>query len=352
MTGDETLDARMLLIDPAQRTVGEGSVAGLPALLGPGDVVVVNDAATLPASLRGETERGETIEVRLVEAPLTERTRAVLFGALDYRTPTERRPPPPKVKEGDTLWLGGVRVTVSHVSALSPRLVELALPADAHARFRAVFAAGRPIQYAYAPEPRALFEVQTAFATRPWAVEMPSAARPLCVETLLGMRRRGAEVLALTHAAGLSATGDAALDAALPLPERYDIPACTAERVRAAQREGRRIVAIGTSVVRALEDSYARHGQVVEGLALAERVLGPETRPAVVSGLLTGIHAPGESHYRLLEAFVDPETLAAALALATAKRYRSHELGESCLVLGGVTPRDDRSRSAAGGPSS
>src|SRR5204863_7761232 len=97
-----------------------------------------------------------------------------------------------------------------------------------------------------------LYEVQTAYASRPWAVEMPSAGRPLTWDVLLRARARGVHIATLTHAAGLSSTGDVALDGALPWPERYEIPERTATAITAARAAGGRVIAIGTTVVRAL----------------------------------------------------------------------------------------------------
>jgi len=166
-------------------------------------------------------------------------------------------------------------------------------------------------------------------------VEMPSAARPLRGHVLLALRRRGIGLATLTHAAGLSATGDPAIDAALPLPERYELPLATVHAIRAARARGGRVVAVGTSVVRALEDAVRKHGdgELHPGGALAELVLSQATEPRVVSGLLTGIHMPGESHYRLLSAFCAPHTLARAAELAASEGYRMHEFGDAALLL-------------------
>lgn len=326
-------DVRMLLVDPAARALGESRARALPALLTPRDLVVVNDAATLPASFAAHTERGAAVEIRLLEAPLGSLTHAVLLGAGDHRTPTEHRPAPPELGVGDVLLAGDDQWLVAQVSPLSPRLVTLAWPGAAEQRFELVYRLGRPVQYSYVPEPLALWDVQTVFATRPWAVEMPSAARPLGASVLDALRMRGVPIATLTHAAGLSATGDARIDAALPLPERYEIPEATVELLEATQRADGRVLAIGTTVVRALEDSAKRHGRVVAGASTATLVLGAEHRRKVVSGLLSGIHVPGESHYRLLESFVDEETLARSVEIAASQRYRQHEFGDVCLVL-------------------
>jgi S-adenosylmethionine:tRNA ribosyltransferase-isomerase len=333
---------RLLLVDPDARTVGETEMAQLPALLSPADLLVVNDAATLPASLHAQSERGAPLEIRLLEGPHQRFTRAVLFGSGDYRTPTELRPPPPPLSAGELLRVAdGFALSIAHVAPLSPRLVILDWKLPLAERFAALYAHAHPVQYSYMPEPLALWDVQTVFAARPWAVEMPSAARPLTGAILTALRARGLSLAQLTHAAGLSATGDPLLDAALPLPERYEIPERTARQLDDTRRRGGRVIAVGTSVVRALEDAASRtraSGQTVPtGAAQAELVLDADTPRRVVSGLLTGIHIPGESHYRLLQAFVDGPTLARSVELAQLRGYRAHEFGDACLILPGLS---------------
>ncbi|MET0341973.1 MAG: S-adenosylmethionine:tRNA ribosyltransferase-isomerase [Polyangiales bacterium] len=326
---------RLLVVDTADGTLEERDVGALPALLDARDLLVVNDAATLPASLSA-TFAGEPVEVRLVEGPHRATTRAVLLGRGDHRTPTEHRPPPPRVRAGDVLRIGSAALTVAEVSTLSPRLVTLAWEGDQDARFALVYRAGRPVQYSHAPLPRALWDVQTMFASRPWAVEMPSAARPLDFALLSTLLKKGIAVARVTEAAGLSSTGDPAIDDALPLPERYEIPPATVRAIDATRARGGRVVAVGTSVVRALEDSAGRHGRVVAGAAMATLVLSPSTKPRVVAGLLTGIHVPGESHYQLLGAFAEDEMLTRATAVARERGLRPHELGDAALLLPGV----------------
>jgi len=332
-------NTRLLLVDTHHDVVAESTVTRLSQLLTPRDLLVVNDAATLPASLFGRTARGDEVEVRLLEGPYESITRAVLFGRGDYHTPTELREAPPRLAVGDTVEIGARHLTVCSVSSLSPRLVELSWSSDAQARFALLYGAGRPVQYSYVSQPLALWDVQTTFAARPWAVEMPSAARPLSGAVLLALRARGVPIAHLTHAAGLSATGDQAIDAALPLPERYELPERTVHAVEQTHGRGGRVVAVGTSVVRALEDSAQRHGSLRAGVATAELVLDQGTVPRVVSGLLTGIHVPGESHYRLLAAFTRAETLARAAARAAEQGYRGHEFGDAALFLPDVLQR-------------
>jgi len=177
--------------------------------------------------------------------------------------------------------------------------------------------------------------VQTPYAARPWASEMPSAGRPLRLELLARLRARGVRVAWLTHAAGLSSTGDAGLDAALPLPERYEIPPPTVAAVADARRRGGRVVAVGTTVVRALEGAArSGGGDLHPGPGVTDLRIGRGFEPRVVNGLLSGIHGRDSSHFALLSAFL-PGAFAMLYSLhVIAGRYRGHEFGDSTLVLG------------------
>jgi S-adenosylmethionine:tRNA ribosyltransferase-isomerase len=212
--------------------------------------------------------------------------------------------------------------------------VGLRFDREGSALWAALYAAGRPVQYSYLCHDLALGQAQTPFAGRPWSVEMPSAGRPLRVALLQELRRRGVRIGRLTHAAGLSATGDADLDAALPLPERYDIPPSTVTAVEETRARGGRVVAVGTTVVRALEGSAAANdGRLRPGEGTTDLRIGEGYVPAVVDGLLSGLHEPGASHFELLTAFAGRPLLEQAVRHAEEAGYLAHEFGDSCLVL-------------------
>ncbi len=332
-------EVRLLIVDSQRGPIADSTAAALPSYLAAGDLVVVNDAATLPASLHGTTA-GHAIEVRLLPSGAGV-CRAVLFGAGDWRTDTAARPPPPRVGVGDLLQFdNALTARVLAVSAQSPRLIDLAFIGGDAALWPALYAAGHPVQYSYQQAPLELWSVQTVYASRPWAAEMPSAGRPLTWATLLALRRRGIAVAHLTHAAGLSATGDAALDAALPLAERYEIPQHTAQAIAAARARGGRVIAVGTTVVRALESAAARPS--LAGAGITELRLDADFTPRIVSGIITGLHAPSESHFELLRAFASQTALESALQHAANAGYRSHELGDIALILATKPLREDK----------
>jgi S-adenosylmethionine:tRNA ribosyltransferase-isomerase len=144
------------------------------------------------------------------------------------------------------------------------------------------------------------------------------------------MQARGIAFATITHAAGLSSTGDAELDARLPFDEPYRIPHVTATAVDRARAAGARIVAVGTTVVRALEHA-GRDGRLRPGDGVATQRIGPDLL-RIVSAILSGTHEPGSSHYQLLRAFVDDRTLERASAHLDSVRYRTHEFGDSVLI--------------------
>ena len=299
--------------------------ARLPELLAPGDLVVVNDAATLPGSLAGRTSRGEILELRLSGPVSGSRLSGIVFGAGDHRTRTEDRPAPPPLAVGDRIQLGTLAVTVA---AVAGRRVELIAQLSGDSLWQALYAHGKPVQYAHRSEPLPLWAVQTAYAARPWAAEMPSAGRPLTWDVLLGLRRAGVAIAQLTHAAGLSSTGDDELDRALPWPEPYEIPQRTIAAIEQARARHGRVIAIGTTVVRALESAGLQAGGGVARLRL-----DASYSPQIVDGIVSGLHAPGESHFELLRAFVPRDRLVAAIELAAANGLSAHELGDACLIL-------------------
>lgn len=323
--------ARLLRLDRARGTLADRSASDLPELLSPGDLLVVNDAATLPASLSGHAD-GVPFELRLMdeEAGLW---RAVAFGAGSWRTPTERRAPPPRLAVGARLSFGGPSARVEAVLPPSPRLLAVRFDQSAEALWTELYRVGKPVQYAYLSGELRLWHVQNAYAARPWAAEAPSAGFVLSGALITRLRQRGIELTTLTHAAGLSSTGDAALDAALPLSERFDIPEACCLAIERARSRGGRVVAVGTSVVRALETRALEGVGVRPGAGRSALRIGPGFPLRVVQGLLSGMHDPGASHHALLQAFAPSQQLDEARAAAERWGYLEHEFGDVCLLL-------------------
>jgi len=329
------LDEGLVVVDPVADRFELGCVRGLPAFIQARDLVVVNDAATLPASLRGVTSAGEPVEARLLTS-LDETWRAVLFGAGDWHTRTEDRPPPPRTRPGDVLvFPGGLRATVTAVESVSDRLVALRFDGAPDDLWSALYLHGRPVQYAHVAAELPLWHVQTPFASRPWASEMPSAARPLAWELVLALRAKGTRFASVTHAAGLSSSGDPRLDGALPLRESFEVSPGVARAVESTRAQGGRVVAIGTSVVRALESAAALSDRPLAAASgETDLVIDADHALRAVDALFTGMHDAGTSHDALLHAFAPEPLLRRAHAAASARGFVGHEFGDSMFIGG------------------
>jgi S-adenosylmethionine:tRNA ribosyltransferase-isomerase len=338
-------DARLLVVDSGGevRSVARERMADL---FDPGDLLVANDAATLPASLTGlHRPSGRPIELRLagrrtLKAADVRGFTGVVFGAGDHRTRTEERAAPPPLKRGDRLALGPLRATV-RCTLGHPRLIELAFEGPHDAVWAGIAAHGTPIQYAHLVDPLALWDVWTAVAARPVAFEAPSAGFVLDWALLHELQRRGVGFAALTHAAGISSTGDAALDARLPFDEAYELPAATVDAIDATRARGGRIVALGTTVTRALEHAAAQVAPLRPGPGLATQRLGAATRLVLVDAIVSGAHERGTSHHELLRAFASDAVLARADAALERHGYRSHEFGDSIWLERAAQPRSN-----------
>jgi S-adenosylmethionine:tRNA ribosyltransferase-isomerase len=339
-------DAKLLFIDKyggifhMRRTSFDG-------LLRPGDLVVANDATVLPASLRGiHSATGCPVEVRLAGRRSLDEARdftAVIFGAGDFHSRTEDRPAPPRLKPGDRLMLGPLSATIERLLDHT-RLVDLHLDGPADAIWAGLAGHGRPIQYAYMPVPLELWDAWSPVAGRPVAFEPPSAGFALNWGTVERIRSRGATFATLTHTAGISSTGDFELDLRLPLDEPYRISKSTASAVESTRARGGRIIAIGTTVVRALEHAASQDGHVHAGDGLATQRIGPASQLRMVDAIFTGVHERGASHHQLLQAFTDDETLRRAEKELDVMSYRTHEFGDSVLIERKVIERNLKMR--------
>jgi S-adenosylmethionine:tRNA ribosyltransferase-isomerase len=329
-------DAKLLIVD-SHKHIGHAPRSALVELLHSTDLVIANDAATLPASLFGVHVRtGERIEVRLAGRPTLKvedvnRFNAVIFGEGDFHTRTEDRPLPPALAIGDRLELGPLAASVEKVLA-HPRLAAIVFEGTADEVWAGLSRHGRPIQYAHMKSPLALWDVWTKIAGPPVAFEAPSASFALDWRLINTIRSRGSQFATITHAAGISSTGDDELDHLLPFDEPYNIPKTTANLIRSTKARGGRVVAIGTSVVRALEHAAIGDGIVRAGAGVATQHIGKSTNLHVVDAILSGTHDPGTSHYELLRAFLDDATLRETTKELEARGYRTHEFGDSVFI--------------------
>ncbi|MCO6009379.1 S-adenosylmethionine:tRNA ribosyltransferase-isomerase [Actinoallomurus purpureus] len=297
----------------------------LPDLLLPGDLLVVNTSATLPAAVRLDrlavhfsgplpsraADGSWLVELRLRTGPVTE--------PYAGGCPGEWFPLP-----------GGATLTL--LERYTPRLWRARLDTDVEPYLRRH---GVPIRYGYVRRDQPAAAYQTVFAEAvarddgSGSAEMPSAARPFTAELVTRLVSRGVLLAPLTlHTGVASPEKDEP-----PYPERYDVPAATAALVNHVRWEGGRVIAVGTTVVRALETAVAGDGFVRASSGWTSHVVGPEGGVRVVDGLLTGLHEPRSSHLRMLTAIAGEELLERAYAEALAESYRWHEFGDANLLL-------------------
>jgi S-adenosylmethionine:tRNA ribosyltransferase-isomerase len=340
-TPSRSADRKLLTMD-RQGVISHHHRSELPSLLSPGDLVVANDAATLPASLHGIHARsGVPIEVRLA-GHLSRGFRdvrqftAVVFGAGDYRTRTEHRAPPPCLRVGERLRLGSLQATVTSTHS-HPRLIDLRFDHPVEEVWEGLARHGRPIQYAYVQQPIAIWNTWTAVAGLPVAFEAPSAGFILDWAMLTAFRSRSVAFAAITHAAGISSTGDDELDRLLPFDEAYVIPERTATLVERTKARGGRVIALGTTVVRALEAAADDRGHLICGEGMATGRIGATSMLRIVDAIVSGVHQPDTSHYELLRAFQNDDRLQQIVTAAAHRGYRIHEYGDYLYLPNGRT---------------
>jgi S-adenosylmethionine:tRNA ribosyltransferase-isomerase len=297
----------------------------LPELLRPGDLVVVNTSATLPAAVDG-TERSGRVVVHF-SSPLRGHTWIVERRRRDGAGPVRAG------TAGEVVHLPGgarVRLLTAHPdrAARSSRLwrarFEGEVPVEDYlARF------GRPITYVYMRKRWPLAAYQTIFARHPGSAEMPSAARPFSHPLVTDLVAAGVAIAPL-----LLHTGVSSLEAGEPpQEERFAVPLATARLVNETRRAGGLVIAVGTTVARALETAARPDGTVAAARGRTDLVLGPDRRARVIDGLITGWHPPQASHLSLLEAVTGRELVQQAYDEAVAAGYLWHEFGDSCLLL-------------------
>jgi len=316
---------RLMVARRRDRSIEHRRFADLPELLAPGDLVVVNTSATLPASLPARRPDGERLDLHL-STPLPggdpEREWVV-----ELRTPERRRFTGGRAGEELLLPAGGRARLVARRPPGGTRLweAELELPGTLLAYLERH---GRPIRYAHSGDwPMEAY--QTAFALEPGSAEMPSAARPFTPAIVAALVTRGIAIAPLVLHTGISSLerGEP------PAAERYRVPPHTAAAVNGAHAGGGRVIAVGTTVVRALETVAGDDGEVATGEGWTERVVTPERGLRAVDGLVTGWHEPEGSHLLLVEAAAGRELAERSYAAALASGYRWHELGDSHLIL-------------------
>ena len=306
---------RLLVSRRATEEVSHRAFRDLPGLLLPGDLVVVNDTGTLPAQVRAGRglavhfstalpDGAWLVELRVIKDKIS-RPNGAGFPAQVIDLP------------------GGAALTLQ--SRATARLWRARLSV---AVVPYLLRYGIPIRYSYVSRDWPLAAYQTVFSRKPGSAEMPSASRPFTPAVVTDLAARGVLIAPLTLHAGVSSL-EADED---PYPEPYDVPPVTARLVNHVRAYGGRVIAAGTTVVRALETAFDS-GLVAPSAGWTSHVVTPETGVRAVDGLLTGLHEPRSSHLRMLAAFAGPGLLSRCYEAAVTARYLWHEFGDVHLLL-------------------
>ncbi|MEV0710892.1 S-adenosylmethionine:tRNA ribosyltransferase-isomerase [Nocardia aurea] len=319
-------EARGLARDEVRLLVAQDDIVHarfreLPGHLRAGDLVVVNNSAVMTAA----------VDARLGEQPVTVHFSTWLDDGgwvVEIRS-AERTPFPDDGLDAGTELLLADGSPVVLVRPWLPPARRLWVARTAVDPRVSMASHGRPITYAYVPQRWSADYYTTVFGRLPGSAEMPSAARPFTDRLVLDLLTSGIAVAPVTLHTGVSSpeTGEP------PSPERFVVPAATARQVDATKAAGGRVIAVGTTVTRALESATDRQGSTHARSGWTDLVLGADRPARVVDGLITGWHAPGASHLDLLVAVAGPEIVGESYAAALENGYLWHEFGDSALLM-------------------
>ena len=332
-------DVRLLVSHVGTNSIAHSRFKDLARWLAPGDLLVVNTSGTLNAALEARTFEGERLDVHLsTRLPgnfwVVEMRRPGTVASLPYR----------HARAGVSLALNGSgRVTLlapypftrgmNTQSRLWMAALELSEPILPYLeRF------GTPIRYSYVARSWPASMYQTIFATEPGSAEMPSAARPFTPELIARLVSSGIQIAPL-----LLHTGVASLeDHEPPYDEFFGVSPETADRVNAARTAGHRVIAVGTTVVRALETVTDHRGVTHPGQGWTDLVVTPDRSLRSVNGMITGFHEPHATHLAMITQVIaaagsdQPSShLDRAYAEARREGYLWHEFGDSHLIVSG-----------------
>jgi S-adenosylmethionine:tRNA ribosyltransferase-isomerase len=317
-------EVRLLVARRSDGSVSHRRFAELDRVLEPGDLLVVNVSATIAAAVSGRRPDGERVTVHFATpAPQL----ADGWWVVELRSSDGGRPLRAIVGERISLDEGAELELVAPYAS-GARLL-LARFGGGEAVNAYLEGHGRPIRYGYVKSPWSLDAYQNVYATTPGSAEMASAGRPFTPELITRLVAAGVLFAPITLHCGVSSPERNEA----PLPERFEVPEQTAALIRSVREWGGRVIAVGTTVVRALETVAQPDGCVVAGAGWTSLVVTPERGLWLVDGLITGWHEPEASHLEMLEAAAGPQLLARSYDAALACGYLWHEFGDSHIVL-------------------
>ena len=325
-----TRDAvRMLVAERSTGRLQHSTFALLPSFLWAGDLLLVNTSGVIPAAVDAMAPDGTALVLHL--STRLNDDEWVLEPRRITERATERWGSAPVPRSLRLTGGASAELVVPYLDSGRLWTARLATPEPA---LTWLTAHGRPIRYGYVDHPQPLAAYQNVYAAVPGSAEMPSAGRPFTTDIITRLVAKGVDVAPLVlH------TGVASLEAdEHPLPERFLVPATTAARVNVTRATGGRVIAVGTTTVRAIESAADTDGWVHEHDGWTDLVITPERGVRVVDGLLTGWHEPEASHLLMLEAVAGRDLLESSYDASLRGRYLWHEFGDMHLIL----PRPDQ----------
>ena len=317
-------EVRLMVASKHDGQIAHARFKDLPAFLAAGDLIVVNTSATLPAGLPARRSDGLEVELHF-STPVPHRV-ADRWWIVELRV---NKRPFLSAREGDELTLpGGGRAEIVAPYAGGRRLwvAKLDLPEPVVEYLQAH---GHPIRYGYVPREWPLSMYQNAYAVEPGSAEMASAGRPFTAQLITELVARGIQVAPVTLHTGVSSPEANEP----PYPERYRVPEATARLVNSVHGWGGRVIAVGTTVVRALETVANPDGTVTAGEGWTNHIVCAECKVRAIDGLITGWHEPEASHLQMLQALANDELLDTCYREALGHGYLWHEFGDSHLIL-------------------
>ncbi|MDM5336099.1 S-adenosylmethionine:tRNA ribosyltransferase-isomerase [Fictibacillus enclensis] len=311
---------KMMVIDKKEGTTSHSHFYKLDHYLQAGDVLVLNASRTIPAVLKGNLADGTVVEVRLAHKKSDQSWEALILAD--------------EVKNGDTIHFSPVLSATVVTAATDSPFSLLAFNLCCTALYDQIYQIGQPVRYEYIETPWDLDYYQTVFATSPGSVEMPSAGRAFSWELLFRLQKKGVRIEYVELHTGLSYLMDDKwhLEPRENL-EEYSIPEKTAAAVRQAKSNGHKVIAVGTTVVRALESAVDTKGHLKAARGWTNLYITGTTKLQVADGLITGLHEPEASHLDLLSAFVSVQHLHVSYKEAIGQKYFWHEFGDMNLII-------------------
>ena len=313
---------KLMVTDTRTNTLEHTQFFHLDRYLQSGDVLILNNSRTIPAVVKAMITRKGSVIAEAKEVRFARKHRDNTWEVLILHD---------EIKVGDCLIFsdGHLWAEVSDEVERTP-LWKIVFQQSDESVLHYLYQKGEPVRYEYTKHALDLEFYQTVYASVPGSVEMPSAGRAFTWELLFRLQRKGVKLAFIQLHTGLSFL----LDEYWPVkpetnPETYHIPAEAIELVHQAKKEGKRVIAVGTTVVRALESAL----QTGENTGMTNLYIGPDYQLKAVDGILTGLHEPEASHLDMLAAFINSNLLLNTYEEAIQKGYLWHEFGDMNLII-------------------